>query len=72
MVVLYAKLTRLINCCARKQKKAMRTEEARQECRFLLVETRKHLTSIAVLTVHAETSLLYIRSVQANRNINPW
>ena len=34
-------------------------KKARQECGFLLVETHKHLTSIAVLTAHVETSLLY-------------
>ena len=41
---------------------------------FWLVEPHKHLTSIAVLTVHAKTSLLYTfqRSMQANRNINLW
>ena len=55
-------------------KKTVRNEEARQERRFLLVEAHKHLTSIAVLTVHAETNLLYAfqRSMQANRNINLW
>ena len=38
---------------------------------FLLVETHKHLTSIAVFTVHAKTSLLYTfqRFMQANRNL---
>ena len=47
---------------------------SQQECHLLLVETHKHLTSIAVLTVHAKTSLLYTfqRSMQANRNINLW
>ena len=41
---------------------------------FLLVETHKRITSIAVLTVHAETSLAYTfqRSMQANKNINLW
>ena len=55
-------------------KKTMRIEEARQKCRFLLVETHKRWTSTAVLTVHAETNLLYTfqRPVQANRNINQW
>ena len=48
-----------INCGARGQKKTVSNEEARQKCRFSLVETHKRLTSIAVLTVHAETSLLY-------------
>ena len=53
-------------------KKMVRDEEARQDCQFLLVETHKCLTSIAVLTVHAKTSLLYTfqQSMQANRNIN--
>ena len=52
----------------------MRNDEARQQCRFLLVETHEHLTSIVVLTVHGETSLLYTfqRSMQAIRNINLW
>ena len=39
-------------------KKIVRNEEARQECRFPLVETHKHLTSVAVLTMHVETNLL--------------
>ena len=52
----------------------MRNGEARKECRVLLVETHKHLTSIAVFTVHAETSLLYTfqQFMQANRIINLW
>ena len=35
-------------------------------------KTHRHLTSIAVFTVHAETSQLFTfqRSMQANRNIN--
>ena len=41
------------------RKKLVRNEEARRECRFLLVGTHKHLTSIAMSTVHAKTSLLY-------------
>ena len=50
------------------------SKEARQKCRFLLVETHICLTSIVVLTVHVETSLLYTfqRSVQAHRSINLW
>ena len=51
IVVLNAKLTRLIA--------AHTNKKARQECRFLLVETHRHLTSIAVLTVPARTSQLY-------------
>ena len=50
----------------------METEEARQECRVLLFKTHRRLTSITVLTVHAETSQLYTfkRSMHAKRNIN--
>ena len=72
IVVLNAKLGWLL--AAQETKKAIRNEEARQECRVLLVETHRRLTSIAILTVHAETSLLYTfqRSTQANRNINLW
>ena len=55
-------------------KKSVRNEEARPQCRVLLVEAHWRLTFIAVLTVHAKTSLLYTfqRSMQANRNINLW
>ena len=73
IVVLNTKLTRLINAQPNK-KKTVRNEKARKECRFLLVETHKHSTSIAALTVHVKTSLLYTfqPSMQANRNINLW
>ena len=49
--------------------KTVKTEEARQECRVWLIKT-----SIAVLTVHAETGQLYTfqQSMQDNRNINLW
>ena len=52
----------------------VRNEEARQECRGLLVKIHWRLTFVAVFTVHAKTSLLYTfqRSMQANRNINLW
>ena len=62
----------LITCGARKQKKTVKTKEARQECRVSLIKTHRRVTSISVLTVHAETSQLYTfqRSMQANRNIN--
>ena len=40
-------------------KNTVRNEQAQRECRFLLVDTQKHLTSIAVLAVHTKTSLLY-------------
>ena len=46
----------VLNCGTHKQK-TVRNEKARQECCFLLVEAYKHSTSIAVLTVHAKTSL---------------
>ena len=63
IAVLNARFTRLIAAHVNKK--------SRQECRFFLVETHKHLTFIAVLTVQAKTSLLYTfqRSMQANRNI---
>ena len=46
----------------------------RQERCVLLVEAHWRLTSIAVLTVHAESNQYYTfqRSMQANRNINLW
>ena len=52
----------------------LRNEEDRQLCRVLLVETHRRSTFIAVLPVHAKTSLLDTsqRSIQANRNINLW
>ena len=40
-------------------KKTVKTEETRQDCLVLLIKTHRRLTSIAVLTVHAETSQLY-------------
>ena len=49
IVVLNANLTRLIAGYA--------NGKARQECRFVLVKTHKLITFIAVLTVHAKTSL---------------
>ena len=72
IVVPNAKFARLLAAHANKTDGEKRRSP--QECRFLLVETHKHLTSIAVLTVHTETSLLYTfqRSMQANRNINLW
>ena len=73
IVVLNAKLTRLI-AVRTQTKKIVRNEKALRECRFLLVEIHNHLTSIAVLTVHAKTNLLYTfqQTIQANRNINLW
>ena len=69
---LNAKFARLL--AAHANKKTMRNEKARKECCVLLIETHWCLTFIAVLTVHATTSLLYIfqQSMQANRNINLW
>ena len=64
IVVLNAKLTKQKNSEKRKSPKRMS---------FLLVETQKHLTSIAVMTVHAKTSLYTLRrSMNANRNVNLW
>ena len=69
IVVLNAKLTQII--AAHAIQNTVRNGKARQESRFLLVETHCHLTSIAVLTVHAETGLLYTfqLSIQASRNM---
>ena len=65
-----------LNCILLRRKQTTKTvrNEARQEGRFLSVETHKHSTFITVLTVHAETSLLHTfqRSMRANRNINLW
>ena len=48
-------------------KKTVETEEAQQECRVLLIKIHRRLTSIAVFTVHTETSQLYTfqRTMQA-------
>ena len=48
-----------------------RMQTKKRERRFLLAKTHNHLTSIAVLTVHAKTSPLYAfqRSMQATINI---
>ena len=71
MVLLNAKLTRLV--AAHANTKHSEKQKVRRECRFLLVGTHKHLTSMAIFTVHATTSLLYFqRSMQANENINLW
>ena len=51
IVVLYAKFAQLLAAHA--------NEEARKECRVLLVKKHWRLTFIAVFTVHAKTSLLY-------------
>ena len=59
IVVLNAKLSRLI--AAQANKKVKRRSQTRVPL-FLLVGTHIRLTSIAVLAVHAETSLLYILS----------
>ena len=72
IVVPSAKLTRLIAAHANKNYSEERKSPKRVP--FLLGETHKHLTSIAVLNLHGKTSLLYIfqQSMQANRNINLW
>ena len=59
IVVLNAKFVRLLAA-----KKTVRNEEARQECRVLLVKTHCRLTFIAVLTLHAKTSqFLYFPTI---------
>ena len=72
IVVLNAELTRLI--AAQANKKGSEKRISPTKVPFLLVETHKHSTSSAALTVHTETSQLYTfqRSMQAYRNINPW
>ena len=60
IVVLKAKLT--------KQKRQWKTKKSEENAIFA-----KHLTSIAVMTVHAKTSLYpFRRSMNANRNVNLW
>ena len=49
----------MANCGALKQKKSVRTEEARQECRVLLAETHRRSTFIAVMIVHAKNQFFY-------------
>ena len=72
IVALNAKLTLLI--AAHVNKKYSEKRKSPKRMLFLLVETHKHLTSIAVLTLHAKTSQLntFQRSMQANRNIKLW
>ena len=72
IVVINAKFARLL--VAHANIRGGRNEEARQLCRVLLVETHCRSTFIAVLTVHAKTSLLYTfqQSMQANRNSYLW
>ena len=71
-VILNARLTRLF--AAHENKKVDKKQRSLTKVTFLLVETHKRLTSIAVMTAHAETSLAYTfqRSMQANKNINLW
>ena len=64
IVVLNPKLTWLI-AGARKHKTQRETKSPKM-CRFLLVGAHKHLTSIAVFTVHAKTSLLYFQTIYAS------
>ena len=72
IVILNAKLARLVAAHANKKDCGYRKSPTRVPC--LLVETHKHLTSMAVMNMHAKSSLLYTfkRSMQANRNINLW
>ena len=44
---------------AHANKNLVKNEEPDKSAVFLLVKTHKYLTSIAVLTVHAKSSLLY-------------
>ena len=73
IVVLNTKFTGLI--AAHVNRKTVEMKKPDKSIVFLLVITHGCLTTIAVLTVHAETSLLYYtlqRSMQANININLW
>ena len=73
IVVLNAKLTQLI--AAHANKKHSKKQKVQRECHFFLVGTHKHLTSIAVFTVHAKKEpIIYTfqRSMQPNKNINLW
>ena len=57
---------------AHANKNTMRTEEAQLQNHVLLVKTYRRSIFIAVFTVHAKTSLLYIfqQSMQASKNVN--
>ena len=66
IVILNAKLARLVAAHANKKDDEKRKSPTRVP--FLLVETHRRLTSIAVLI---ETSLSYSFQ-QSNRNINLW
>ena len=57
IVVLNAKLSRLV--AARVDKQDVEKRRSPTKGPFSLVETHEHWTSIAVLTVHAESSLLF-------------
>ena len=52
ILVLNARFALLL--AAHANKKTVRNEEARQECRVLLVKTHKRLTFIAVFAVHTK------------------
>ena len=71
IVVLNAKLAWLIAAHGNKKDGEKRRCPTRVAF-FLLVEKHRRLNSIAVLAVHAESSLLcsFQRSMQANKNIN--
>ena len=71
MVVLNAKLTRLLAAHANKKGGEKRRNPTGVPC---FASSNTQTTSIAVLTVHAKTSLIYTfqQSMQANRNINLW
>ena len=58
-MIVILKLNYPVSCGALEQKDG-ETRKSSTKVPFLLNDDHKHLTSIAVLTVHAETSLLYI------------
>ena len=64
IVVLNAKLTRII--AAHVNTKHSENQKVPKECRYLLVRTHKHLTSMAIFTVRAKTSLLYFPTIYAS------
>ena len=64
IVVLNATLTRLV--VAHANTKHSEKQKVRRGAVFLLVGTHKHLTSMAVFTVHAKTSLLYFSTIYAS------
>ena len=65
IIVLSAKLTRLM--AAHINKEHSEKQKVQRKCRFLLVETHKHLTFIAVFTVHAKNeSIIFFPTIYAS------